>query len=220
MRPKCLLFLWQDCEICAINHDAELHRGNPQKNAEAWLGKKKHILETKFTLSEEVKKKIKCFQVTTAGISMFVIHPASVNQDTVDTTHGTSPQDTKETNPGTASGGYQPSAWTEETRASTECSCSQVSPLHFTHDDDLPPCLSPPPNKSMHRQTKSSKLPTVIRLILDLLPLQCASESGHRNALGIICKTQSSWLLDLSICGVIRNYSNEAWVLFKSSIKM
>lgn len=62
---------------------------------------KKNTLETKFTLSEEVKKK--CFQVTTAGISVFVIHPASVNPDTVDTTHGTSPQDTKETNPGTAS---------------------------------------------------------------------------------------------------------------------
>lgn len=69
MRPKCLLLLWQDCEICAINHDADLHRGNPQRNAEAWRGEK-NILDTKFTLSEEV---MKYFHVITTGISTFVI---------------------------------------------------------------------------------------------------------------------------------------------------
>lgn len=58
MRPKCLLFLWQDCEICAINHDAELHRGNPQKNAEAWLGKKKTPWRPSLRWAKRLKKNV------------------------------------------------------------------------------------------------------------------------------------------------------------------
>lgn len=107
MRPKCLLFLWQDCEICAINHDAELRRGNPQKMQRPDWIKKKNILETKFTLSEEVKKKKNVFKWLLHGSPClwYIQHLWIQTQFIPLMVHL---QDTKETNPGTASGGYQP----------------------------------------------------------------------------------------------------------------
>lgn len=147
--------------------------GEPTKKCWGLIGWKP-ILETKK----------KHFHVTTSMMSMFVMHPASVNPKTVHTAHGTSPQDTRETKPRHCFRQLL-AVCLNRGDQSTGCSCSQVSPLYFTCDDDLPLCLSPPPNKLMQRQTKSSKLPMVTWLILDLLLLG-AKESGHRNALGII----------------------------------
>lgn len=149
MRPECLLFLWQDCEICAINHDAGLHWGNPQK-----------MLSPDWVKTHLGDQKKKHFHVTTSMIFMFVMHPASVNLKTVHTAHGTSPQDTRETKPRHCFR-QLPVVCLNRGDQSTGCSCSQVSPLYFTRDDDLPLCLSLPQNKLMQRQTKSSKLPTV-----------------------------------------------------------